>query len=207
MVNAVIWDWNGTLLNDVDENLKIVNQLLFQRNKSEISFSIYKQLFRMPIKDFYKDVGFEFKEESFDDVAKKYNQLYKKRFHTFTLNDGVLGSLEYINQKGIKQYILSASHQDDLIKQVNSFHIDKYFSSIIGNDDYAVVSKIEKARNFAKILDTENILYIGDLYHDYEVSQVFHATCLLFIHGHQEIKESEEYSRISHISEVLDYLE
>jgi phosphoglycolate phosphatase len=50
--SAVLWDWNGTLLNDVEENICIVNELLAKRSLPGITKETYKRFFRMPIKDF-----------------------------------------------------------------------------------------------------------------------------------------------------------
>jgi beta-phosphoglucomutase-like phosphatase (HAD superfamily) len=33
----IIWDWNGTLLNDVDYNVTAVNQMLLKQNKPLIN--------------------------------------------------------------------------------------------------------------------------------------------------------------------------
>jgi len=38
----IIWDWNGTLINDVDLCIKITNDMLIQRKKPIIDADIYK---------------------------------------------------------------------------------------------------------------------------------------------------------------------
>jgi phosphoglycolate phosphatase len=207
VIDAVVWDWNGTLLNDVVENHRIVNDLLTRRGKAPISLVTYKKHFRMPIKDFYRDIGFNFERETFESVAKDYNELYQSQFANFRLTDGVMDAITALNARGKRQYILSASHQKDLERQVGSFNLRPYFAEIIGNDDYAVVSKIDKARAFSARIATDKILYIGDLYHDFEGARELGARCLLYANGHQEIKESAEYEIIHRISEVIGFVD
>jgi phosphoglycolate phosphatase len=50
----IIWDWNGTLLNDVDYNVTAVNQMLLKQNKPLINREHYRSIFTFPISDFYK---------------------------------------------------------------------------------------------------------------------------------------------------------
>ncbi len=203
MYSAVLWDWNGTLLNDVEENIYIVNELLTKRSLPVITKETYKRSFRMPIKDFYKDIGFDLSEEPFEQIAQDYNDLYTKRFCNMPLTNEIEEVLKYIRDCNITQYIVSASEQKSLDWQVNEKNISKYFRKIVGNDDYSVVSKIEKAKELRKSFGVnEKILFIGDMYHDYEVAQAIGADCVLYSNGHQETKENKEYQVINKIEEI-----
>jgi phosphoglycolate phosphatase len=201
--SAVLWDWNGTLLNDVEENICIVNELLTDRSLPVITKETYKRYFRMPIKDFYKDIGFDFSKESFEQIAENYNELYIERFCDMPLTNEIEEVLKYIRDCNISQYIVSASEQKSLDRQVNEKNISKYFKKIVGNDDYSVVSKIEKAKELKKSFGVnEKILVIGDMYHDYEVAQAIGANCVLYSNGHQETKENYEYKVIKKMEEI-----
>ena len=127
MYSAVLWDWNGTLLNDVEENICIVNELLTDRSLPVITKETYKRYFRMPIKDFYKDIGFDFSKESFEQIAENYNELYIERFCDMPLTNEIEEVLKYIRDCNISQYIVSASEQKSLDRQVNEKNISKYF--------------------------------------------------------------------------------
>ena len=77
---------------------------------------------------------------------------------------------------------MSASEQRSLDRQVSEKNISKYFKKIVGNDDYSVVSKIEKAKELRRSLnENEKILFIGDMYHDYEVAEAIGADCIIYI--------------------------
>ncbi len=207
MASIVIWDWNGTLLNDVQVNFEIVNTLLAHRNIPLITFGDYRRFFRMPIKDFYADIGFSFEQESFQSIAAEYVRLYDQRFDTTALTSGIERVLERIREKRIKQYIVSATNQTDLDFQVSDKGIAHYFAQIIGNDDYSVISKKEKAIQLASAFHSnDEIVFIGDMYHDYEVAKSIGATCFLYSNGHQSVKDSEDYRIIENMEEILKYL-
>lgn len=207
MVRTVIWDWNGTLINDVEINFSIINTLLARRRLAPISLETYRRCFRMPIRDFYADIGFGFETEPFETIAREYFILYRDAFPQAGLSAGVREALAYLKGKGVDQYIVSASHRMDLLEQVRLRGIEPFFTRIVGNDDYAVVSKTAKALELRKELPGDReILFIGDMNHDHETAQAIGAACLLYTKGHQYVPESREYTRIDSIEEVKNYV-
>ena len=52
-IQYVVWDWNGTLLDDAWVFVDVLNALLISRKLSIINKKQYKNLFCFPIKDFY----------------------------------------------------------------------------------------------------------------------------------------------------------
>lgn len=204
MYTAVIWDWNGTLLDDVEENIQIVNELLTIRSLPAISREVYKRYFRMPIRDFYSDIGFDFTNESFEEIAKDYNTRYTNRFCSIPLTKNIENILQYLHDCNIRQYIVSASEQKNLDQQVSEKKIGNYFKKIVGNDDYSVASKMMKAKELRKELAADDrILFIGDMYHDYEVAQAIGADCILYENGHQQTKKCDDYRIIHSMEEIM----
>ena len=58
--NHIIWDWNGTLLNDRWLCVEAINQALNKRNLPMLTEGKYKDVFSFPVEDYYKKVGFDF---------------------------------------------------------------------------------------------------------------------------------------------------
>ena len=67
-INTIIWDWNGTLLDDVDICIDIINELLSIRNQQPLTRSRYREIFTFPVKDYYSKAGFDFTQEPFDKI-------------------------------------------------------------------------------------------------------------------------------------------
>ena len=63
---TILWDWNGTLLNDTDFCISIVNGLLRARDKEALTKARYLEIFNFPVKDYYKKAGFDFSKEELD---------------------------------------------------------------------------------------------------------------------------------------------
>lgn len=204
MYSAVVWDWNGTILNDVDYNVCIVNTLMRTRGLNPISLDAYRSAFKMPIRNFYTDIGFDLERENFESLASEYNAMYKGGFSSIPLTKGIVEVLEHFYQKGVTQYIVSASEQKSLDAQVKEKGLEKYFSQVVGNDDYSVVSKTDKARELKKrIGNSGKILFVGDMDHDYEASLAMAADCVLYTGGHQKVMEDSRWGIISSMNELL----
>ena len=81
----IIWDWNGTLLNDLELCVRMLNQSLSKRNIPNITIQEYKEKFLFPIKTFYESVGFNFDKEPFEDTNIEFHDGFEKNFKTLGL--------------------------------------------------------------------------------------------------------------------------
>src|SRR5262245_43055202 len=53
-IDHVIWDWNGTLLNDVTHAIDTINFLLEPRGLPLMSIERYREIFGFPIRRYYE---------------------------------------------------------------------------------------------------------------------------------------------------------
>ena len=66
----IIWDWNGTLLDDLSRRVDIVNSMLTQRRLSPLTLDCYRDVFTFPVWDYYQTIGFDLAREPFDELSK-----------------------------------------------------------------------------------------------------------------------------------------
>lgn len=184
----IIWDWNGTLLDDVNINIEIINTLLKERGLPLIdSPDKYKNLFCFPIQNFYKELGFTFKDEPFEDVARQYAFMYDEMYPSAEIPYETEELLRTFKQKGITQIIISATEQKFLLKQVTYFELEQYFTDILGTSDIYVRSKVSVAQQWMQEngASPDEVLFIGDTTHDKEVADSIGCDCILVAKGHQ----------------------
>ncbi len=207
---TIIWDWNGTLLNDTSICLESINLMLSKRNIPKIDMKTYQQVFTFPVRDYYQAVGFDFSVEPFEELAHEFIMLYKSRLHKSELADDAIQSLEYFKDNNMQQYILSAMQQNALEKSIRALNIYDFFDIIKGiGDDYAA----GKASNGKWLidyygLDPKELCLIGDSTHDAEVAQLMGCECLLISSGHQSHKRLENTGEtvLRNLSELLHYI-
>ena len=121
----VVWDWNGTLLNDVKVGVNTLNDMLGRRGLPLLSVEDYKEKFGFPVIDFYDRVGFDMEKESFHELSVDFVETYDKYAGEVGLNEGVREVLAGIQQTGVKQYVLSALREDLLQQMLRHFQIGK----------------------------------------------------------------------------------
>lgn len=191
----VIWDFNGTLLDDVSVGIDSVNALLSKRGMKTLSgVDEYYAVFGFPIIDYYRRLGFDFTKESYDTVAHEWVNEYLSRVPEAPLREGITEVLERIKEKNVPQMIMSATEENMLKEQIGFLGIKEYFFEIIGNSDIYAHSKKERAEEWIKKQDVKNVLFIGDTLHDLQVANAIGAHCILLEGGHQsrEVLESSK---------------
>ena len=183
----IIFDWNGTLINDAFVFVNILNALLEKRNLEKIDLKKYRELFCFPIKDFYKKIGIDVSDKSFERLRVEFIREYNKRKYDASLFLETRSVLKKLSTMGLSLSILSASNQGMLDDLINHYSINKYFDFIFGVDNYIADGKIENGKKLMGEIGCEGnkIILIGDTDHDYEVAQNLNIDCLLISHGHQ----------------------
>lgn len=183
----LIWDWNGTILNDAGLCLALENELLRERNMPEITQKWYLAHFSFPIRTYYEKMGYTFETESFEAVSETFMERYRARYADCPLREGVVDVLKAIGARGLKQTLLSLTQQDDLIEQATRLGVAPLFSEILGNVDILGHSKVERAKTYIMQngIDPKDALFIGDTDHDVEVANAVGCRCALLEGGHQ----------------------
>ena len=193
-MNSIIWDWNGTLLNDVELCISSINSLLKSRNLSQINTKKYKEVFSFPVKEYYKTLGFDFEAEDFSVPAHQYIDLYYAGFESCSLQKNTVEVLTHFRKKGIRQFVLSAMEHEMLEETLKIKGIFHFFEGVAGLRDHYAVSKIDVGKQLilGYGIDRENTLMIGDTTHDFEVAQHLGVKCILIADGHQTPERLEK---------------
>ena len=183
----VIWDWNGTIFNDVNLSVDIINGMLKARGLDTLTVESYREHFTIPVKDYYVKVGFDFTQESFAVTGKQWMDEYERRKFECGLHEGILDVLQKINDLGIGQSILSAYTQHTLDEMVDHYDLRKYFSHVVGLDNIYAESKMHLGKALMKKLGNGKgeTVVIGDTEHDYDVAMEMGADSILVVNGHQ----------------------
>lgn len=183
----IIWDFNGTLIDDLDIAVSINCQMNLDRGRPQVDRQFYLDHFTHPPIRFYEAMGYTFQEEPYEEVSRDFIRRYTQRQGEAKLNPGVPQALEAFRRAGLPQMILSAHTQKLLRAQVEELGIGRYFCHIIGTQDQVVTGKVERALAFAREegLDLGRALLIGDTTHDFETAQALGCSCALCALGHQ----------------------
>lgn len=183
----VIWDWNGTLIDDMPLALSIVNEMLARRNMKTITEQQYVTLFEHPVTEFYKAIGFNLDVIPFEQLTKEFGSGYAVGSVACLLQRGAVEALKALRSRSISQSILSASHREPLEQNVIRHGVRDFFTELVGLDNHYAHSKIEQGRSFLQRLpyDPREVILVGDTTHDFAVAQELGCGCVLIAQGHQ----------------------
>jgi len=206
----IFLDFNGTVLNDIDLCLELLNDLLKQTGKEgNVSLEEYLDIFGFPVIDYYKRAGLEFDKISFAEMADFFIKEYTERnTKECTIFPDFKQFIDRAHQRGFKIVLCSASKKILLIDQLIAFGIYDCFDDVIGLDNHHAASKLDIARNYVgrNNINPDNTYFIGDCDHDAEVGLACGSKTILVARGHQSRKVLEKCGMlvVDSLLEALD---
>lgn len=181
----VFWDWNGTLIDDLQISIDSINYSLEERNMPLMDKKRYFDTFCFPVEEYYKKIGFDLAEDNYEILANEFIYYYNMEVKKAKLQKHASEVIAKLSMNGVKQYILSASEKEILIKGLKRFGISTFFTDIIALDNIYAHGKIGVAKAwFEKHKFNEKALMVGDTEHDFEVAKELGMDCILYAGGH-----------------------
>ena len=206
----LVWDFNGTILDDIQLGIDCVNVMLKKRSLPTLdSVEAYRAIMRFPVIDYYKDLGFNMEEEDYYQIlAPEWVAMYLAGEPNCGMMDGVMEVLEAAKAAGVKQMVISATKTDQLLSQLDRLGIRGYFDEILGLDNFYAASKTALAEAWRREHPEAVVLSVGDTDHDGDLADVLGADCLLYTGGHQSKERlmTRNKTLIDHIGEIKEYL-
>ena len=157
----IFWDWNGTLMDDVDFTHSCLNWMLETHGYPQrYDLAAYREIFGFPIEEYYIRAGFNFAKHE---------------------------TLAELSRRGWRQSVLSASRRDYLIEQVAARGLQGYFTELLGLADIYGVSKVQVGKQWLAQsgIAPAACVMVGDTQHDAEVAKALGTKCVLYTGGHQ----------------------
>lgn len=201
----VVWDWNGTLLDDVEISVKTINRMLSKKGLPELTVERYKAIFGFPVKDYYLSIGFDFARDDWESVSRDFVDIYEELSGDVVLTPGVLTTLETLRGMGVRQYVLSALQEDLLEGMLERFGIRDYFAGVCGSNNIYADGKVARGERMLQTfpVDPRETVMVGDTLHDAEVAEALGFDVRLYGGGHNS---AERLARKGIVLERMEQL-
>ena len=183
----ILWDWNGTLLDDTEAALATLNEMIVERGGQPIGMKFYRDHFAFPVRPFYDKIGIvAHDEDEWNGIAREYHEVYGRQ--PKRLNPLAVTALEMAKEAGCRQSIVSALRQDLLEADMARNGVTEFFERICGSDNLDGASKLSRARVLLRTLNDTvpsgtHFVLIGDALHDKEVADALGIDCILCAQG------------------------
>lgn len=190
----IVWDFNGTILDDFKLCFNIINEVLKDRNMNLISEYEYQQNFQIPVKPFYEKLGFDFVKEDFTSISKEWVAKYDEGVHECGTQQHFADTIKDFHTKDLKQFVISACEETRLLAILEKLELSPIFKGIYGMTALDGLSKVHLAHKFMdehEVCPKETVV-IGDTDHDKDLADEIGCDCILYYSGHQSIEVLEK---------------
>jgi phosphoglycolate phosphatase len=185
-ITHILWDWNGTLIDDAWLCVDIMDKLLQRYDKPGLTLERYQRIFDFPVRDYYQRLGFDFAVTPFEQVGTEFMEEYYDRWRSCSLQKDVTTILHRLAARGLPQAVLTAAPSRLVEEGAAHFSLSSFFQTINGLDHHYADGKLAVARTWLARANVQpqSVLLIGDTTHDFEVAHDLGMACLLIGSGH-----------------------
>lgn len=202
----VVWDWNGTLIDDGWLSLEITNSMMARRGLAAISSEHYQEIFGFPLRQYVRRLGFDLDAETFEQISDEFIAEYELRRRECRLQPLAAEVLETISAAGLQQSLLSAYEQRSLEEMVAHFQLEEVFAHVWGLGDHYADGKINMGMHWMEeqSCSASLVVLVGDTLHDWETAKAMGVDCVLVPGGHQSRRRLMKTGCrvVSHLTDV-----
>ncbi len=187
----IVWDWNGTLLDDLSVVVAAVNDTLATVRRRPITIEEYGAHYTRPVLRFYehllgRPVG-ESEWLGFDDA---FHASYRRRVSAAELAADALDALTAARDAGVTQSLLSMYWHDELIPLVERFDLGRFLIRVDGlrgtpgdRKQVYLEDHLRAVERTLGRLDPSDVLVIGDALDDAASASALGLACVLYDGG------------------------
>ena len=203
MKTAFIWDLDGTILDSYGLIVNSLHTIYSERgveiSKEEILYEVISE----SVSSFIRKMEAKF-GVPFDDLKDRYSNITHKDLLTITAMEHSKEILEYLNNKGIKNYVYThrGVTSETILKHLGLYD---YFSDMVTSLDNFKRKPNSEGLNYLinkYNLDKDNTYYVGDRSLDIECANNAHIKSMMFIPSGSPAKATGKETYI--IKDLLD---
>ncbi|NUR58274.1 MAG: HAD family hydrolase [Catenulispora sp.] len=182
----LVWDWNGTVLNDFEIILRSTNDSFGDHGVPPITADQYRTQIKMPIRAFYTDIlGHAPTDEEWEAMDATFHDYYVAYERQARLSDGLPDLFRAWAGRGHSQSLLSMYHDDKLVPAVAHHGIAHHFALVQGTKQPRPARKAEHLADHLRRLrvDPATVVLIGDSPDDAAAAYSVGARVVLYAGG------------------------
>jgi phosphoglycolate phosphatase len=205
VIRNIIFDWSGTLVDDLPAVWQATNHVLSQSQRGELTLEQFRAEFCLPFTKFYER---HVPHISMPQLEVWFHGRFKEVQDSVVPLPHAREFLEFCRQLGVRTFLLSTVHADHFAVQAET-------SGFGGFIDQAYVGIIDKRKKIHAILEENGLnpgetLFIGDMQHDIDTAKhggVHSCAVLTGYNGLQQLRASEPDVIVEHLGELRDILQ
>lgn len=185
MKRLAVFDWNGTLFDDLEANVIGANQTLALFGAAPIDAATYQERFTFPILHFYVACGIPASDylAQHEAAADAFLETYEREALNCRLREGTIELLQWLRENNVHCMILSNHLRENVELQLKRFGLTHLFDGISCNEqrDAAMISVLNKQERLRAYIEDHHFdlgqsFIIGDSFEEPELAKDFGMT-------------------------------
>jgi phosphoglycolate phosphatase len=205
VIRNIIFDWSGTLVDDLPAAWRATNFVFRQAGLPELSLERFRAEFCLPFKKFYDRYTPSLPMEKLEEW---FHGHFREAAHTVEELPYARGFLEFCRQRQLRTFVLSSVHPRYYEIQAGATG----FAQFLDHPYLQVYDKRQKIHEILREngLVTEETLFIGDMEHDIETARhggVYSCAVLTGYNTLEQLRHAEPDLIVEHLGELKAILE
>jgi phosphoglycolate phosphatase len=166
MFRNLIFDWSGTLVDDMGPVIEATNAVLGKYGIAPYDREGFRRSFRLPYREFYAEV---LPDVALDELEAHFRPAFDGSESPVTVLPHAREKLEWARSRGLRMFVLTSMDADAFARQLEDFGMKGFFE-----ETYAGV--LDKRDVIDAIIDTHGLnkdetAFVGDMTHDVETAK------------------------------------
>jgi phosphoglycolate phosphatase-like HAD superfamily hydrolase/ADP-ribose pyrophosphatase YjhB (NUDIX family) len=166
MFKNLIFDWSGTLVDDMGPVIEATNAVLGKYGIAPYDREGFRRGFRLPYREFYAEI---LPGVSLEELEAHFRPAFDAAVSTVTVLPHAREKLEWARARGMRMFVLTSMDADAFVRQLHEFGMEDFFEKT-----YAGV--LDKRDLIDNIIETHGLIreetaFVGDMTHDIETAR------------------------------------
>lgn len=205
VIRNVIFDWSGTLVDDLPAVLEATNHVLRQAGRPEVSRAEFRREFRLPFTGFYEQ---HVAHVPIAQLEAWFHARFREVQESVVELPHARAFLEFCRARGLRTLLLSTVHPEHFAVQTRGNRFDAYL-------DHAYLGVWDKRARIQEILTAHGLdpaatVFIGDMEHDIETARhggIRSVGVLTGYNGADQLRRAGPDLIVEHLGELRERLE
>ncbi|MDP3850530.1 MAG: HAD hydrolase-like protein [Luteolibacter sp.] len=166
MFRNLIFDWSGTLVDDLGPVIEATNVVLGKYDLAPLDREAFRRRFRLPYREFYADI---LPQVPLEELEAHFRPAFDAALTPVTVLPHAREKLEWCAALGIRTFVLTSMDSPAFERQIDNFGFRELFEATYSGvlDKREVIHRILKTHG----LDPAETAFVGDMTHDVETAR------------------------------------
>jgi phosphoglycolate phosphatase len=205
MIRNIIFDWSGTLVNDLPAVWEATNYVLTQGERAEMSLEQFRAEFCLPFSIFYER---HLPHVSPSQLETWFHSRFRQVQHSVCELPHAREFLEFCRARKLRAFVLSTIHGEHFAAQVKNNGFDQFLERPY-TEIWDKRAKIQELLEENQLVPGET-LFVGDMQHDIETARhggVFSCAVLTGYNTLEQLRAANPDLIVEHLQELKEILE